>query len=54
MHAEVGDEIVVRGRHVGDEDRKGMIIEVYGGRAPGRATPSWAKGEEPGQTRASA
>jgi hypothetical protein len=21
MHAEVGDEIVVRGRHIGDEDR---------------------------------
>ena len=36
MHAEVGDEIVVRGRHVGDEDRKGLIIEVYGegGAAP--------------------
>jgi hypothetical protein len=35
MHAEVGNEIVVRGRHVGDEDRKGMIIEVHGeGGAP--------------------
>jgi len=35
MHAEVGDEIVVRGRHVGDEDRKGVIIEVHGeGGAP--------------------
>jgi len=31
MRAEVGDEIVVRGRHVGDEDRKGVIIEVHGG-----------------------
>ena len=35
MNAEVGDEIVVRGRHVGDEDRKGVIIEVHGeGGAP--------------------
>ena len=35
MCAEVGDEIVVRGRHVGDEDRKGIIIEVHGeGGAP--------------------
>ena len=35
MRAEVGDEIVVRGRHVGDEGRKGMIIEIHGeGGAP--------------------
>ena len=35
MRAEVGDEIVVRGRHVGDEDRKGVTIEVHGeGGAP--------------------
>ena len=30
MRAEVGDEIVVRGRHVGDEDRRGVITEVHG------------------------
>ena len=30
MHAEVNDEIIVRGRHVGDEDRKGVITEVHG------------------------
>ena len=35
MHAEVGDEIVVRGRHVGDEDRKGVLTEIHGeGEAP--------------------
>ena len=35
MRAEVGDEIVVRGRHAGDEDRKGVVIEVHGeGGAP--------------------
>jgi hypothetical protein len=30
MRAEVNDAIVVRGHHVGDQDRKGMIIEVHG------------------------
>ena len=30
MYAEVNDEIIARGRHVGDEDRKGVIIEVHG------------------------
>jgi Domain of unknown function (DUF1918) len=35
MRAEIGDEIVVRGRHVGDEDRRGTIVEVHGeGGAP--------------------
>lgn len=38
MHAEVGDEIVVRGRHVGDEDRKGVITEVHGRSAAVRRT----------------
>jgi uncharacterized protein DUF1918 len=30
MRADVGDELVVRGRHVGDEDRKGVIVEIHG------------------------
>jgi len=35
MRAEVGDELVVRGRHVGDADRTGTIIEIHGhGRTP--------------------
>ncbi len=35
MQAAVGDKLVVRGRHVGDEDREGVIIEVHGrGGAP--------------------
>jgi len=46
MRAEVGDEIVVRGRHVGDEDRKGVIIEVHGeGRAPAYLV-RWENGHE--------
>ena len=30
MKAVVGDELTVRGRHQGDEDRHGEIIEVQG------------------------
>ena len=30
MHAEVGDELIVKGRHVGDDDRQGVITEVHG------------------------
>ena len=31
MKAQVGDELVVKGRHVGDPDRTGVIIKVIGG-----------------------
>ena len=30
MRANVGDELVVRGHHVGDENREAVIIEVHG------------------------
>ena len=30
MKAHVGDELVVKGRHVGDPDRTGTVIEVHG------------------------
>ncbi len=30
MKAQVGDELTVRGRHQGDEDRHGTIIRVDG------------------------
>jgi Domain of unknown function (DUF1918) len=30
MRAMVGDELVVRGRHVDDPNREGVIIEVHG------------------------
>jgi hypothetical protein len=30
MNATVGDEVVVRGRHVADEDRQGTITEIHG------------------------
>jgi hypothetical protein len=35
MHAVAGDELIVRGRSVGDVDREGIVIEVRGeGGAP--------------------
>ncbi len=30
MHAEVGDELTVKGRRQGDAERHGKIIEVHG------------------------
>ena len=30
MKAKVGDELVVKGHHVGDKDRRGVITEVHG------------------------
>lgn len=46
MRAVTGDELVVRGRHVGDEGRIGEIIEVHG---QGGAPPylvRWKDGHE--------
>ena len=31
MKAKVGDRIVVRGHHVGEQERDGRILEVHGG-----------------------
>ncbi len=46
MRAAVGDELVVRGRHVDDHDRAGVIIEVHGddGAPPYRVR--WTDGRE--------
>jgi len=30
MRANVGDELLIRGRHVGDEEREGVIVEIRG------------------------
>ena len=46
MQAVVGDEVVVKGRHVGDKDREGVIAEVRGS---GGAPPyliRWRDGHE--------
>ena len=46
MRAEVGDEIVVRGRHVGDEDRRGVITEVHGAGGAPPYLVRWENGHE--------
>ena len=46
MHAEVGDELTVRGTHQGDAERHGKIIKVDG---PDGASPylvRWSDGRE--------
>jgi len=30
MRASVGDRIVVKGHHIGDPDRDGVVLEVHG------------------------
>lgn len=47
MHAQPGDDVVVHGRHVADEDRRGTIIEVHG---PGGAPPYLVRWEDGHQT----
>jgi Domain of unknown function (DUF1918) len=46
MRAEVGDEIVVRGHHVGDADRRGVITEVRGQGGAPRYRVRWENGHE--------
>lgn len=30
MNANVGDRIVIKGHHIGDPDRDGVVLEVHG------------------------
>jgi hypothetical protein len=46
MYAHIGDEIVVKGRHVGEEDRKGMVIEVHGAGGAPPYLVRWEDGHE--------
>lgn len=46
MQAEVGDKIVVRGRHTDDGDRKGVIIEVHGTEGAPPYLVRWTDGHE--------
>jgi uncharacterized protein DUF1918 len=46
MHAETGDELVVKGRHVGDEVREGVIIEIHGPKGTPPYLVRWQDGHE--------
>jgi Domain of unknown function (DUF1918) len=46
MKAQVGDELVVKGRHVGDPDRTGVIIKVIGQAGGPPYLVRWSDGHE--------
>jgi len=46
MKAQAGDELVVKGRHVGDPDRSGVIIEVIGQAGGPPYLVRWSDGHE--------
>lgn len=46
MSVEVGDELVVRGPHVGDRDRQGMVIEIHGKNGAPPYLVRWEDGHE--------
>jgi len=46
MHAQVGDVLIVKGRHQGDDDRQGEIIEVHGEHGAPPYLVRWRYGRE--------
>ena len=46
MKARVGDELVVKGLHVGDGDRRGVITEVHGEDGSPPYLVRWSDGHE--------
>jgi hypothetical protein len=46
MRAVVGDELTVKGRHQGDEDRHGEIREVHGDEGSPPYVVQWRDGHE--------
>ena len=46
MYAKVGDEVVIRGRHVADDDRQGTIIEIHGADGTPPFVIRWQDGHE--------
>ncbi len=46
MRAVAGDEVVVKGRHVGDADREGVIAEVRGADGAPPYLVRWRDGHE--------
>lgn len=46
MKARVGDELIVKGQHVGDADRRGVITEVRGEDGGPPYLVRWSDGHE--------
>jgi hypothetical protein len=46
MRADIGDELVIKGHHVGDSDRKAVIMEVHGEEGAPPYRVRWSDGHE--------
>lgn len=46
MHAEVDDEVVVKGHHLAEGDRRGTIIEIHGEDGAPPYLVRWQDGHE--------
>ena len=46
MQAQVGDELVVKGFHVGEANRRGVIIEVHGANGSPPYLVRWSDAHE--------
>jgi hypothetical protein len=46
MQAAIGDELTVKGRHQGDADRHGAIVEVHGADGSPPYLVRWKDGHE--------
>ena len=47
MHADIGDQLVVRGHHIGDPDRNGEVLEAHG---PDNTQPFLVRWDDNGHT----
>jgi hypothetical protein len=46
MKANVGDRIVIKGHHIGDPDRDGVVLEVHGADGGPPFLVCWEDGHE--------
>jgi Domain of unknown function (DUF1918) len=46
MKAQVGDHLIVKGAHLGDPERKGVITEVHGANGAPPYLVRWGDGRE--------
>jgi len=46
MKAQVGDRLIVKGAHLGDPERKGVITEVHGANGAPPYLVRWGDGRE--------
>lgn len=46
MKAAIGDQLIVKGRHQGDGDRHGQIIEIHGEQGSPPYLVQWQDGHE--------